>query len=155
MAPAICEKLISMMDGDIAVETEPGMGSRFTIRIPLYGVQNTSPVSRDGFAGKTCWLAIHNTSLAMFVTSLLSYHGLTVRRRQAGETPDAEDVLLTDDEALSGWQGRAMVIFCRRHIGIPAGAVRRRMAAQRDDSPRTAAAAGRVFSMLRSPVRGK
>ncbi len=66
------------MDGDIAVETEPGMGSRFTIRIPLYGVQNTSPVSRDGFAGKTCWLAIHNTSLAMFVTSLLSYHGLTV-----------------------------------------------------------------------------
>ncbi|KAF3374024.1 hypothetical protein BXA52_19755, partial [Enterococcus faecium] len=53
---AICEKLISMMDGDIAVETEPGMGSRFTIRIPLYGVQNTSPVSRDGFAGKTCWL---------------------------------------------------------------------------------------------------
>jgi two-component system capsular synthesis sensor histidine kinase RcsC len=29
-----------MMDGDIAVETEPGMGSRFTIRIPLYGVQN-------------------------------------------------------------------------------------------------------------------
>jgi two-component system capsular synthesis sensor histidine kinase RcsC len=38
---AICEKLISMMDGDIAVETEPGMGSRFTIRIPLYGVQNT------------------------------------------------------------------------------------------------------------------
>ncbi|MDW3283235.1 hypothetical protein NQ232_26430, partial [Escherichia coli] len=36
-----------------------------------------------------------------------------------GETPDAEDVLLTDDEALSGWQGRAMVIFCRRHIGIP------------------------------------
>ena len=107
-----------MMDGDIAVETEPGMGSRFTIRIPLYGVQNTSPVSRDGFAGKTCWLAIHNTSLAMFVTSLLSYHGLTVRRH-AGETPDAEDVLLTDDEALSGWQGRAMVIFCRRHIGIP------------------------------------
>ena len=115
---AICEKLISMMDGDIAVETEPGMGSRFTIRIPLYGVQNTPQVTADGFAGKTCWLAIHNTSLAMFVTSLLSYHGLTVRRH-AGETPDADDVLLTDDEAQRGWQGSAMVIFCRRHIGIP------------------------------------
>lgn len=94
------------------------MGSRFTIRIPLYGVRNTSSVSADGFAGKTCWLAIHNTSLAMFVTSLLSHHGLTVRPH-AGETPSADDVLLTDDEALSGWQGRAMVIFCRRHIGIP------------------------------------
>ena len=78
-----------MMDGDIAVETEPGMGSRFTIRIPLYGVQNTSPVSRDGFAGKTCWLAIHNTSLAMFAAAQLPRPD---GRRHAGETPDAEDV---------------------------------------------------------------
>jgi two-component system capsular synthesis sensor histidine kinase RcsC len=73
---AICEKLISMMDGDIAVETEPGMGSRFTIRIPLYGVQNRSPLVIDGLAGKCCWLAIRNASLALFVESLLTYHGL-------------------------------------------------------------------------------
>jgi two-component system capsular synthesis sensor histidine kinase RcsC len=71
----------------------------------------------DGFAGKTCWLAIHNTSLAMFVTSLLSYHGLTVRRH-AGKRRTPR-MFTADDEALSGWQGRAMVIFCRRHIGIP------------------------------------
>ncbi|XPE53732.1 ATP-binding protein [Shigella flexneri] len=30
---AICEKLISMMDGDISVDSEPGMGSQFTVRI--------------------------------------------------------------------------------------------------------------------------
>lgn len=36
---AICEKLISMMDGDISVDSEPGMGSQFTVRIPLYGAQ--------------------------------------------------------------------------------------------------------------------
>ncbi len=42
---AICEKLISMMDGDISVDSEPGMGSQFTLRIPLYGAQY--PVKKE------------------------------------------------------------------------------------------------------------
>lgn len=115
---AICEKLISMMDGDIAVETEPGMGSRFTIRIPLYGVQNRQPLSVEGLAGKCCWLAIRNTSLAMFVASLLKYHGIQVCDYD-GQAPGANDILLTDDQPDPRWQGGATVIFCRRHIGIP------------------------------------
>ncbi len=114
---AICEKLISMMDGDIAVETEPGMGSRFTIRIPLYGVQNRSPLVMDGLADKCCWLAIRNTSLALFVESLLTHHGLRTQIYD-GQQPGADDILLTD-EADARWQGSAAVIFCRRHIGIP------------------------------------
>ncbi|HBC8111026.1 two-component system sensor histidine kinase RcsC [Raoultella planticola] len=115
---AICEKLISMMDGDIAVETEPGMGSRFTIRIPLYGVQNRSPLVIDGLVGKCCWLAIRNTSLALFVESLLTHHGLHAQI-YGGQQPGADDILLTDDEPDARWQGSAAVIFCRRHIGIP------------------------------------
>ncbi|WP_434639621.1 two-component system sensor histidine kinase RcsC [Klebsiella sp. I138] len=115
---AICEKLISMMDGDIAVETEPGMGSRFTIRIPLYGVQNRSPLAIDGLADKCCWLAIRNTSLALFVESLLNYHGLRTQIYD-GRQPGEDDILLTDDEPDIRWQGSAAVIFCRRHIGIP------------------------------------
>ena len=115
---AICEKLISMMDGDIAVETEPGMGSRFTIRIPLYGMQPMPPLLADRHSNSTCWLAIHNTSLALFIESLLQYHGLTVRQF-AGQTPAADDILLTDDELSERWSGSAAVIFCRRHIGIP------------------------------------
>ena len=115
---AICEKLISMMDGDIAVETEPGMGSRFTIRIPLYGVQNRQPLTVEGLAGKCCWMAIRNTSLAMFVASLLEYHGIQICDYD-GQAAGADDILLTDDRADPRWQGGAMVIFCRRHIGIP------------------------------------
>ncbi|HGY5195562.1 TPA: two-component system sensor histidine kinase RcsC [Raoultella ornithinolytica] len=115
---AICEKLISMMDGDIAVETEPGMGSRFTIRIPLYGVQNRSPLVIDGLAGTCCWLAIRNASLALFVESLLTCHGLHCQIYD-GQRPGADDILLTDDEPDERWQGSAAVIFCRRHIGIP------------------------------------
>ena len=115
---AICEKLISMMDGDIAVETEPGMGSRFTIRIPLYGVQNRSPLVIDGLAGTCCWLAIRNASLALFVESLLTCHGLHCQIYD-GQRPGADDILLTDDEPDARWQGSAAGIFCRRHIGIP------------------------------------
>ncbi|QSW34254.1 two-component system sensor histidine kinase RcsC [Leclercia pneumoniae] len=115
---AICEKLISMMDGDISVDTEPGMGSQFTIRIPLYAAQSLSSVAVKGLSDKRCWLAVNNASLHSYLESLLTRSGIRVARYQ-GQTPDAEDVLLTDDELAQPWQGKASVLFCRRHIGIP------------------------------------
>jgi len=115
---AICEKLVSMMDGDISVETEPGMGSQFTIRIPLYGAQNLTPATIEGLAGKRCWLAVRNASLAQFVELLLTRHGVEVLRYE-GQTPDADDMLISDDELTQPWAGRGAIIFCRRHIGIP------------------------------------
>jgi two-component system capsular synthesis sensor histidine kinase RcsC len=115
---AICEKLISMMDGDISVDTEPGMGSQFTIRIPLYAAQAPSGAIVEGLSDKRCLLAVNNASLYSYLESLLTRSGIRVARYQ-GQTPDAEDVLLTDDELAQPWQGKAVVIFCRRHIGIP------------------------------------
>ena len=44
---AICEKLINLMDGDIAVESEPGLGSLFSIRIPLFNAQFPIPQASD------------------------------------------------------------------------------------------------------------
>ncbi|MEL2241754.1 two-component system sensor histidine kinase RcsC [Leclercia adecarboxylata] len=114
---AICEKLISMMDGDISVDTEPGMGSQFTIRIPLYAAQSPANMPIEGLSDKRCWLAVNNASLHAYLESLLTSHGIRVAR-YAGQTPDADDMLLTDDELTQPWQGKAAVIFCRRHIGI-------------------------------------
>lgn len=115
---AICEKLISMMDGDISVDTEPGMGSQFTVRIPLYSAQSPQAIDVDGLANTRCWLAIRNASLCSFVESLLARNGIRAERYE-GQIPDADDMLLTDDALEEPWQGRAAVIFCRRHIGIP------------------------------------
>ena len=115
---AICEKLISMMDGDISVDTEPGMGSQFTVRIPLYSAQSPQAIDVDGLANTRCWLAIRNASLCSFVESLLARNGIRAERYE-GQTPDADDMLLTDEVLDEPWQGRAAVIFCRRHIGIP------------------------------------
>ena len=115
---AICEKLISMMDGDISVDSEPGMGSQFTLRIPLYGAQYPQKKGVEGLAGTRCWLAVRNASLYRFVESSLMRNGVTVLRYE-GQRPDADDLLVADDVLEQAWQGRAAVIFCRRHIGIP------------------------------------
>lgn len=115
---AICEKLISMMDGDISVDTEPGMGSQFTIRIPLYSAHYPAKTTVDGLSDKHCWLAVHNASLHDFLTSMLTSSGVRVSRYE-GQMPDADDMLITDVEPEQAWAGRGVVMFCRRHIGIP------------------------------------
>ena len=115
---AICEKLIGMMDGDISVDTEPGMGSQFTIRIPLYGVEDMPQLSLQDLSNKRCWLAVNNASLYLFLENLLQRHGVRVERYE-GQYPDHEDTLITDGTPPEGWSGRATITFCRRHIGIP------------------------------------
>jgi len=115
---AICEKLIGMMDGDISIDTESGMGSQFTIRIPLYSVQPAPLAQVDGLAGKRCWLAVRNASLSDYLESLLNKNNIRTQPYY-GEEPDGDDVLITDDTLETPWKGRAAIVFCRRHIGIP------------------------------------
>lgn len=115
---AICEKLISMMDGDIAVDSAPGIGSRFTLRLPLYGVKNSAPVVIADLADKCYWLAIRNTLLAQFVTTLLHYYGLPTRIYDGQYPPAKEDILLLDEEPQVPWPGKAIVIFSRNHMGM-------------------------------------
>ncbi|MGQ7173418.1 hypothetical protein ACUOCP_51325, partial [Escherichia sp. R-CC3] len=68
--------LISMMDGDISVDSEPGMGSQFTVRIPLYGAQYPQKKGVEGLSGKRCWLAVRNASLCQFLETSLQRSGI-------------------------------------------------------------------------------
>ncbi|MNT01500.1 Sensor histidine kinase RcsC [compost metagenome] len=61
---------------------------------------------------------MHNASLYTFLESMLTNRGLHVMRYE-GQTADADDTLITDVELDPSWKGRAAIIFCRRHIGIP------------------------------------
>ncbi|WP_312479434.1 two-component system sensor histidine kinase RcsC [Kosakonia cowanii] len=115
---AICEKLVNMMDGDIAVDTEPGMGSQFTIRIPLYSAVPTAQVDVDGLAETCCWLAVRNAWLSEYLHNLLEWNGIQVKQYDGHELGN-QDTLITDDELPQPWTGRAAIIFSRRHIGIP------------------------------------
>jgi len=115
---AICEKLISMMDGDIAVASEPGMGSQFTVRIPLYQAQYASEINIGCIADKRCWLNIRNDSLGGYLMTLLNESGLQTQYWE-GETPGSDDILLSDEEGDISWPGKAVIAFSRTHIGFP------------------------------------
>lgn len=115
---AISEKLINIMDGDISVDSEPGMGSQFIVRIPLYQAQFAPVTERDGLASHCCWLDVRNDSLSRYLESLLTRRGMTLRY-WSGEQPESHDILISDECLKSPWSGKASIIFSRSHIGLP------------------------------------
>lgn len=116
---AICEKLINMMDGDIEVDSEPGMGSQFVVRIPLYNSQVMIPIMQDGLQGKQCWLELRNDALATFLITLLSEHGITVQRFQEGISLEPDDVIVTDYDYQNPQAHRATIRFDGSHNDGP------------------------------------
>ncbi|MFU9136866.1 two-component system sensor histidine kinase RcsC [Erwinia tasmaniensis] len=115
---AICEKLINMMDGDIEVDSEPGMGSQFVVRIPLYKSQVMSPVYNEGLLGKRCWLEVRNEALAVFLEKLLREHGLDVRRLEEGNC-GSDDVVVTDYDFQTQTGARGIIRFDGSHNDGP------------------------------------
>ncbi|MFB4358449.1 two-component system sensor histidine kinase RcsC [Pantoea sp. BS_4] len=114
---AICEKLINMMDGDIEVESEPGMGSQFIVRIPIYNGKQPSIPLLDGLQDKKIWLAMRNEYLAQYLDRLLKQHGFQVADMLAN--PGSDDVVLTDYAMETFPQVRAVITFDGAHVDMP------------------------------------
>ncbi|WP_426817818.1 two-component system sensor histidine kinase RcsC [Winslowiella sp. 2C04] len=115
---AICEKLINMMDGDIEVDSEPGMGSQFIVRIPLYNSRVIVPPLHEGLQDKQVWLALRNEYLADFLENLLNDHGIRVQRFEENGY-GADDVIITDYDFDAARQVRAVIVFDGKHIDMP------------------------------------
>ncbi len=113
---AICEKLVSLMDGDINVESETGLGSLFTIRLPLYKARFQPTVLNADLYGRVCWLAIRNAALETYLTAMLEDNGLQVRRH-GGESINAQDTFICDYDYPPTGTPRATVRFITHHIG--------------------------------------
>ena len=110
---AICEKLINMMDGDIEVDSEPGMGSQFIVRIPVYQGQPPSPPALDGLKEKQIWVEMRNDYLASFLLRLLQQQGIQAARFR-GEA-GGDDVVLTDYDFEPTMPLRAVIEFSGEH----------------------------------------
>lgn len=113
---AICERLINLMDGDIAVESEPGLGSMFTIRIPLFGAQFPLPQASDTWQGKNLWLQIRNQRLESYLMVILGGYGANVQRYEGQETAE-NDLLLSDYPFRAETPLLAQIEFSIGHIG--------------------------------------
>ncbi|WP_145583208.1 two-component system sensor histidine kinase RcsC [Yersinia thracica] len=121
---AICEKLINLMDGDVEVVSELGMGSIFAIRIPLYLKENQYQAPNavlpesDRWQGKILWLDIRNARLESYLLDLLSHFGATIQRYSNEQTLH-DQVLICDylpqiNAPLSTW-----IQISIEHIGLP------------------------------------
>ncbi len=115
---AICEKLINMMDGDIKVESQPGMGSQFIVRIPLYNSRVEMPVQHPGLANKRCWLVMHNDILATWLISLLTEYGIMACRDE-GICATSGEVVVSDHSCDGAQSALALILFDNQHIGDP------------------------------------
>lgn len=113
---AICEKLVNLMDGDIAVESESGLGSQFTIRLPLYEASRSYTVLNSDLYGRVCWLALRNTALEHYLTRLLKENGL-MAKRHTDQVIGGDEVFISDDDIPPGGCYRAWIRFCIAHIG--------------------------------------
>ncbi|EMH0428601.1 two-component system sensor histidine kinase RcsC [Proteus mirabilis] len=102
---AICEKLINLMDGDISVVSQENVGSRFTVRIPLYGALNSSDgqTKYNLYKESTirCFISIKNLYLESFIERYLSYVGLHCQLFTEVTQVSENDFIITDhDECL-------------------------------------------------------
>lgn len=91
---AICEKLVGMMDGDIEIQSEAGMGSAFTVRIPAWQAQWPSSVSK--FRGRSVQLDFRDRYFQRYLCRLMAYWQIKVIDAQS--VRDKTIPLLTDNE---------------------------------------------------------
>ena len=80
---AISKRLVEMMDGTISVESEPGKGSTFHVRLPFIEVddqwqKDESPTAQADLRGMRCLLLDDSSSARVIFASMLETRGVQV-----------------------------------------------------------------------------
>jgi CheY-like chemotaxis protein/anti-sigma regulatory factor (Ser/Thr protein kinase) len=76
---AITEQLVDLLGGDIAVASEPAVGSTFTVRLPLEPVATAEPATpAPGLAGLRILVTDDNPTNRLILTELLTAWGAEV-----------------------------------------------------------------------------
>jgi signal transduction histidine kinase/DNA-binding response OmpR family regulator len=134
----ICQRLVSLMEGELAVASDPGHGTTFTVRLPLPAAGPTAAATATTAAATTTVTATKvlrerrvlildpgDTSRAV-LARMVRHLGMTPvevadRQRLRPVVPDATttetwDLVLLDDR-LDGPDGAELAAILRRHPG--------------------------------------
>jgi two-component system sensor histidine kinase/response regulator len=112
---AICRKLVTLMGGDLCVESELGRGSEFSFTLPLTfdtTVQATSTEKPLDLSGRRALIVDDNTSSRRLLRGMLEGCGATV-----GEAATAPAALAMLREGMRAAAPFALVVF---DVGLPA-----------------------------------
>lgn len=114
---AICEKLINLMDGDIGVDSQAGLGSTFTIRIPLYDQQYLEPVIPEYRKNYRVAVTGQNAFLIDFLVRLLEHHHFNVVTGSSIDINETYDLLITDTQESVALQNRNLLKLSSLYSG--------------------------------------
>jgi len=72
---SICQRLTALMYGDINVESEPGKGTEFAVRLPMRRSEEVSYLPKDALNGLFICLFTQDSDNQQFVSDYLLYSG--------------------------------------------------------------------------------
>ncbi|WP_170207642.1 hybrid sensor histidine kinase/response regulator [Luteibacter pinisoli] len=161
---AICHELCTLMGGAIAVASEPGQGSAFTVTLPLPACDCPGSVCAAGVestvhgAGRRVLLVEDDAVVADVIAGLLRQRGHDVEVVGDGLLALAElvrrpfDVMLLDLDlpVMDGFQVARMARRIERAAGMPMVAVTARSAGDEGEAVRAAG----MDALLRKPLTG-
>ncbi len=125
----ICKRLAEMMHGEISLESEPGVGSTFTVRVPLANESESAPLIPvvEAGTGPTVLLIDDDETVRDLFTRMLSSRGFRVMCAASGPQgiefaarvrPDAI-VLDVKMPGMSGWDVLSALKLSDRTATIP------------------------------------
>ncbi|WP_236620697.1 two-component system sensor histidine kinase RcsC [Providencia sneebia] len=114
---AICEKLINLMDGDIEVSSQSGLGSSFIIRIPLYDQKYITKNIPEYRSHYKIAIICQNSFLANFLVRLLRHQHFDAFSSKTVVKNKKYDLLITDNNEISEINAQKEIVLNGLYVG--------------------------------------